>query len=74
MNMKVGEPIDHKHGWSFNSKTKQYQVWNQFERLDPEHVLITNPSPILNMCLLLTNVFRATTACTFLTSQLPKVV
>ena len=45
MNMKVGEPIDHKHGWSFNSKTKQYQVWNQLERLDPEYVLITNPSP-----------------------------
>ena len=38
MNMKVGEPIDHKHGWSFNSKTKQYQVWNQLEQLDPEYV------------------------------------
>ena len=45
MNMKVGEPIDHKHGWSFNSKTKQYQVWKQLEKLDPEYVLITNPSP-----------------------------
>ena len=45
MNMKVGEPIDHKHGWSFNSKTKLYQVWNQLEKLDPEYVLITNPSP-----------------------------
>ena len=47
LNMKVGEPIDHKHGWSFsfNSKTKQYQVRNQLERLDPEYVLITNPSP-----------------------------
>ena len=22
LNMKVGEPIDHKHGWSFNRKTK----------------------------------------------------
>ena len=45
MNMKVGEPIDHKHGWSFNSKTKLYQVWYQLEKLDPEYVLITNPSP-----------------------------
>ena len=45
LNMKVGEPIDHKHGWSFNSKTKQYQVWRQLEKLDPEYVLITNPSP-----------------------------
>ena len=45
MNMKVGEPIDYKHGWSFNSKTKLYQVWNQLGRLDPEYVLITNPSP-----------------------------
>ena len=45
MNMKVGEPIDHKHGWSFNSKTKQYQIWNQLEKLDPEYVLMTNPSP-----------------------------
>ena len=38
LNMKVGEPIDHKHGWSFNSKTQQYQVWKQLEKLDPEHV------------------------------------
>ena len=45
MNMKVGEPIGHKHGWSFNSKTKLYQVWNQLEKLDPEYVFITNPSP-----------------------------
>ena len=45
MHMEVGEPIDHKHGWSFNSKTKQYQVWNQLERLDPEYVLVINPSP-----------------------------
>ena len=45
LNMKVGEPIDHKHGWSFNSKTKQYQIWKQLEKLDPEYVLITNPSP-----------------------------
>ena len=43
--MKAGEPIDHKLDWSFNSKTKQYQVWNQLEKLDPEYVLITNPSP-----------------------------
>ena len=45
LNMKVGEPIGHKHGWSFKSKTKQCQVWKQLERLDPEYVLITNPSP-----------------------------
>ena len=38
-NMKVGEPIDHNHGWSFNSKTKLYHVWNQLEKLDPEYVL-----------------------------------
>ena len=38
LNMQVGEPIDHKHDWSFNSKTKQYQSWNQLERLDPEYV------------------------------------
>ena len=43
MNMKVGEPIDHKHEFSFNSKTKQYEVWKQLETLDPEYVLITNP-------------------------------
>ena len=48
MNMRVGEPINHKHGWSFNRKTKLYQVWNQLEKLDPEYVLITNPSP--NSC------------------------
>ena len=57
LNMKVGEPIDHKHGWSFNSITKQYQVWKQLEKLDPEYVLITNPSPnswkysVYNFCL-----------------------
>ena len=45
LNMKVGEPVDHKHGWSFNSKRKQNQVWKQLEKLDPEYVLITNPSP-----------------------------
>ena len=45
LNMKVGEPIGHKHGWSFNSKKKQNQVWKQLEKLDPEYVLITNPSP-----------------------------
>ena len=45
LNMKVGEPIDHKHGWSFNSKTKMYQVWKQLGKLDPEYVLITNPAP-----------------------------
>ena len=45
LNMKVGEPIDHKHGWSSNSKRKQNQVWKQLEKLDPEYVLITNPSP-----------------------------
>ena len=45
LNMKVGEPVDHKHGWSFNSKKKQNQVWKQLEKLDPEYVLITNPSP-----------------------------
>ena len=45
LNMKVGEPIDHKHGWSINSKTQQYQVWKQLEKLDPEYSLITNPSP-----------------------------
>jgi len=43
MNMKVGEPMDHKHEFSFNSKTKQYEVWKQLETLDPEYVLITNP-------------------------------
>ena len=43
MNMRVGEPIYHKHGWSFNRKTKLYQVWNQLEKLDPQYVLITNP-------------------------------
>ena len=45
MDMKVVEPTDHKHGWSFNSKIKQYQVWKQLEELDPEYALITNPSP-----------------------------
>ena len=45
LNMKVGEPVDHEHGWSFNSKKKQNQVWKQLEKLDPEYVLITNPSP-----------------------------
>ena len=43
--MTVGEPLDHKHGWSFNSKTKQYQVWKQLEKLDPEYALFTNPPP-----------------------------
>ena len=49
MNLKVGEPIDHKHGWSFKSKTKQYQVWKQLEKLDPEYVLITGPSKFLEV-------------------------
>ena len=40
--MTLGEPLGHKHGWSFNNKTKQYQVWKQLEKLDPEYVLITN--------------------------------
>ena len=33
LNMRVGEPIDHKHGWSFDSKTKLHQVWNHLEKL-----------------------------------------
>ena len=37
--------ITNKHGFSFNSKTKQLEVWKRLETLDPEHVLITNPSP-----------------------------
>ena len=45
MNMKVGEPIHHKHGWTFNSKTKLYQAWNHLEKLDLEYALTTNPSP-----------------------------
>ena len=45
LNMRVGEPIDHKHVWSFNSKTKLYQGWSQLEGLDPEYVLVTNPAP-----------------------------
>ena len=36
--MKVGEPIDHKHGSSFNSKTNLYQGWNELENVDPEYV------------------------------------
>ena len=46
MNMKVGEQIHHKHGWSSNDgKTKRHQVWNPLEQLDPEYVLII---PILH--------------------------
>ena len=46
MDMKVGIPIDHKHGFSLHSKKKQLEAWRQLESLDPEYVLITNPSPI----------------------------
>ena len=45
LNMKVGEPIDYKHGWSFNSKTKRNQVLKQLEKIEPKFVLINNPSP-----------------------------
>ena len=38
LKMKVGEPIDHKHGWSFNSKRKQTKFGNNLRNL------------ILNMC------------------------
>ena len=42
LHMKVGEPIDYKHGWSFNSKTKRNQVLKQLEKIEPKFVLINN--------------------------------
>ena len=43
LNMKVGEPIDHKHGWSFNSKKKQTKFGNSLRSLKLN--TCTNPSP-----------------------------
>ena len=45
MDMSVGQPIDHKNGFNLNSKAKQADAWKHLEKIDPEYVLISNPSP-----------------------------
>ena len=44
----VGTCHDHKHGWSFNSKTKQYQVWRQLEKL-VDHKSLTKFLEVLGL-------------------------
>ena len=43
--MSVGQPIDHKNGFNLNGRKGQSLAWNHLETIDPEFVLITNPSP-----------------------------
>ena len=43
--VKVGPPIDHKHGSNLNTAYGQAEAWKKIMKMDPEIILINNPSP-----------------------------
>ena len=43
--VKVGQPIDHKHGSNLNTAYGQAEAWKKIMNMDPETIFINNPSP-----------------------------
>ena len=43
--VKVGQPIDHKHGSNLNTAYGQAEAWKKIMKMDPEIIFINNPSP-----------------------------
>ena len=43
--VKVGQPIDHKHGSNLNTAYGQTEAWKKIMKMDPEIIFINNPSP-----------------------------
>ena len=43
--VKVGQPIDHKHGSNLNTAYGQAEAWRKIMKMDPEIIFINNPSP-----------------------------
>ena len=43
--IKVGQPIDHKHGSNLNTAYGQAEAWKKIKKMDPELIFINNPSP-----------------------------
>ena len=43
--VKVGQPIDHKHGSNLNTAYGQAEAWKKIIKMDPEIIFINNPSP-----------------------------
>ena len=43
--IKVGQPIDHKHGSNLNTAYGQAEAWKKIMKMDPEKIFINNPSP-----------------------------
>ena len=43
--VKVGKPIDHKHGSNLNTAYGQAEAWKRIMKMDPEIIFINNPSP-----------------------------
>ena len=55
--VKVGRPIDHKHGSNLNTAYGQAEAWKKIKKMDPKLIFINNRSPqsarklILRFCL-----------------------
>ena len=43
--IKVGQPIDHKHGSNLNTAYGQAEAWKKIMKMHPEIIFINNPSP-----------------------------
>ena len=43
--VKVGQPIDHKHGSNLNTAYGQAEAWKKIMKMDPEIIYINTPSP-----------------------------
>ena len=43
--VKVGQPIDHKHGSNLNTAYGQAEAWKKIKKMNPELIFINNPSP-----------------------------
>ena len=43
--VKVGQPVDHKHGSNLNTAYGQAEAWKKIMKMDPEIIYINNPSP-----------------------------
>ena len=42
--IKVGQPIDHKHGSNLNTAYGQAEAWKKIKKMDPELIFINNQS------------------------------
>ena len=43
--IKVGQPLDHKHGSNLNTAYGRAEAWKKIMKMDPEILFINNPSP-----------------------------